>query len=95
MLVLDDSTLDKPHARHIQLVTQHWSGRHRGVVKGINLITLLWTDGDRLYPCDYRLYHKAADGKTKNDHFRDLLAAARGRGFAPGFKPRASSAAPE
>jgi hypothetical protein len=83
VLVLDDSTLDKPHARHIQMVTQHWSGRHRGVVKGINLLTLLWTDGDRLYPTDYRLYHKAADGKTKNDHFRDLLAEAHRRGFAP------------
>src|SRR3954465_3197762 len=32
VLVLDDSTLDKPYARHIDLVTQHWSGKHQGVV---------------------------------------------------------------
>jgi putative transposase len=83
VLVVDDSTLDKPYARHIELVTRHWSGKHHGVVRGINLITLVWTDGDRLYPCDYRVYDKAADGKTKNDHFRDLLAAARDRGFQP------------
>jgi putative transposase len=82
-LVVDDSTLDKPYARHIGLVSRHWSGKHRAVVRGINLITLVWTDGDRLYPCDYRLYDKATDGKTKNDHFRDLLAAAHGRGFRP------------
>ena len=82
-LVVDDSTLDKPYARHIGLVSRHWSGKHHAVVRGINLITLVWTDGDRLYPCDYRLYDKATDGKTKNDHFRDLLAAARGRGFRP------------
>ena len=29
------------------------------------------------------MYRKATDGKTKNDHFADLLDAARGRGLAP------------
>jgi hypothetical protein len=83
VLVVDDSTLDKPRAKHMGLVGHHWSGNHHRVVRGINLITLLWADGDRLYPCDYRLYHKAGDGKTKNDHFADLIAAAHARGFAP------------
>jgi hypothetical protein len=83
ILVLDDSTLDKPYARRIGLVTRHWSGKHKRVVQGINLLTLLWTDGDRLIPVDYRLYDKADDGLTKNDHFRALLAAARARGFRP------------
>src|SRR5881227_2879608 len=32
VLVVDDTTLDKPYARHIQLVTRHWSGKHRAVV---------------------------------------------------------------
>ena len=39
VLVVDDSTLDKHHAKHIELVTRHWSGRHHEVVLGINLIT--------------------------------------------------------
>lgn len=83
VLVIDDSTLDKPRSRHIDLVGWHWSGNHHAVVRGINLITTLWSDGDRFYPCDYRVYHKEGDGKTKNDHFADLLAAAKERGFAP------------
>jgi putative transposase len=83
VLVIDDTTLDKPHARHITLVSRHWSGKHYRVVDGINLITLVWTDGDRLYPTDYRIYHKTVDHKTKNDHFRDLLAQAHTRGFKP------------
>src|SRR4051794_21229594 len=82
VLVLDDSTNDKPYARKIELVTNHWSGKHRKVVRGINLITLLWTDGDRKIPCDYRIYSKA-DGLTKNDHFREMLRTARARGFSP------------
>jgi DDE superfamily endonuclease len=83
VLVVDDSTLDKPYAHQIELVCQHWSGKHRAVVWGINLITLVWADGDRLYPVDYRVYDRARDGQTKNDHCRDLLAAAAGRGFRP------------
>jgi putative transposase len=82
VLVIDDSTLDKPYARHIELVTRHWSGKHHRVVRGINLITLLWTDGDRKVPVDYRLYSKA-DGKSKHDHFWELLLMAKARGFAP------------
>ena len=49
-LILDDTTLDKPHARHMGLVTWHWSGKHQRVVQGINLISLVWTDGEALLP---------------------------------------------
>ena len=52
MLVLDDSTLDKPYARDIALVGRHWSGKHHAVVQGIGRVSLLWTDGDRHNPCD-------------------------------------------
>ena len=83
VLVIDDSTLDKPRAKHIDLVTRHGSGNHRAVVTGINLVTLLWSDGDRLDPTDYRLYHEDTDGKTKNDHFADRLDAAHSRGLRP------------
>jgi len=82
VLVVDDSTLDKPYAKSIELVTRHWSGKHHAVVAGINLVTLLWTDGDRNVPCDYRLYDEA-DGPTENDHFAATVAAAHARGFRP------------
>lgn len=82
-LIIDDSTLDKPYANKMELVTRHWSGKHRAVVDGINLITLLWSDGDRHIPCDYRLYDKEHDGLTKNDHFQTMLHAAHARGFTP------------
>lgn len=70
------------YARSIELVTRHWSGKHRQVVQGINLVTLLWTNGDRAVPCDYRIYDKA-DELSKNDHFATMLTAARDRGFQP------------
>ena len=83
-LIIDDSTLDKRRAKHIGLVTRHWSGKHKKVVRGINLSTLLWSDGDRKIPCDYRLFSKA-DGKTKHDHFFEMLLMAKGRGFSPKY----------
>lgn len=83
ILVLDDSTLDKPFSKKNDLVYRHWSGKHKEVVSGINLITLLWTDGDRAVPCDYRIFDKDTDGKTKNDHFSEMLMEADKRGFSP------------
>lgn len=90
-LVLDDTTLDKPYAKRIELVTSHWSGKHHDVVRGINLVTTLWTDGDKLIPCDFRVYDKPMGeegpfgGKDKNEHFRDMLTTAKERGFDPRF----------
>ncbi len=84
MLLLDDTTLDKPYARKIELVTRHWSGKHRAVVSGINLLSLLWTDGVGALPCDCRVYDKPLpEGKTKNEHFQTMLKTAKARGLAP------------
>jgi putative transposase len=83
ILVLDDSTLDKPFSKHNALVSRHWSGKHQQVVLGINLMTLLWTDSERAIPTDYRIFDKDTDGKTKNDHFQEMLLEAHKRGFEP------------
>jgi len=55
------------------------------VVKGIALLTLLWTDGKAFIPCDFRVYDKPTSGKTKNEHFREVLVEAKGRGFEPEY----------
>ena len=86
MLVLDDTTLDKPYAKKMDLVTRHWSGKHKRVVWGINLQTLVWSgfgEGDRpcVIPCDMRLYE--AGGPTKNEQSREMLAVASERGSRP------------
>lgn len=83
ILVIDDSTMDKPYAREMELVTRHWSGKHHRVVMGINLISLSWTDGDAHCPCDFRIYDKPNDNLTKNDHFQSMLKKAAERGFQP------------
>ncbi|MBA3691992.1 MAG: transposase [Acidobacteria bacterium] len=83
ILVLDDSTLEKPYSPFNALLYRHWSGKQKAVVEGVNLITLLWTDGVRCVPVDYRVFDKDRDGKTKNDHFAEMLVEAYQRGFNP------------
>ena len=91
LLILDDTTLDKPYAKKMNLVTYHWSGKHGRAVKGINLLTLLWSDGAQPskqaahIPCDFRLYDKPFGGQSKNEHFRAMLSKAHERGFAPEY----------
>jgi putative transposase len=84
LLILDDTTLDKPDARQMDLVTRHWSGTPHRVVAGIKLLTLLWTDGTACLPCDCRIYDKPLPtGNTKHEHFRAMLLTAKQRGFTP------------
>jgi hypothetical protein len=83
VLIIDDSTLDKPYASKIALVTRHWSGKHGRVVQGINLISLVFAQRGSCLPCDCRLYNKAQDGLSKNDHFQQMIKTAKERGFDP------------
>ncbi len=84
-LIIDDTVLDKPHSRKISLVKNQYSGKHHRTVNGINLINMLWTNGEKIVPVDYRAYDPGRDGKTKNDHFREMLDFAEKRGFSPDY----------
>jgi putative transposase len=84
-LILDDSVLDKPYSQKMALVKKQYSGKHRGLVSGIDLVTLLWTDGEKMIPTDYRIYDPTRDGKSKNDHGREMLLQAAKRGFTPTY----------
>ena len=85
ILIVDDTTLDKPYAKKMDLVYPQYSGKHHSVVNGINITTLVWTDGCSVIPVDFRIYDMYNDGKTKNNHLRDMLEKAKERGFRPDF----------
>lgn len=84
-LIADDTLLDKPYAKKMDLVYHQWSGKQHRIVNGINVCTLLWTNGSAMIPVDFRIYDIKSDGKTKNDHFQDMLRMAKERGFEPNF----------
>jgi hypothetical protein len=53
------------------------SGTEHDVVAGIGVVNLVHSNGAEsdFYPLDYRIYAPDMDGKTKNDHVRDMLVA--------------------
>lgn len=85
-LILDDSVLDKQRSEYIEPARWQYSGAHHGTVKGIGMVNLLWAGGHNAHiPVDFRIYDPDADGKTKNDHFKEMLSLAEQRGFNPDF----------
>jgi SRSO17 transposase len=76
-LIVDDSVQDKRYSRKIELVKNQYSGAEHGLVNGIGIVNLVHSDGSTFAPIDYRLYAPMEDGKTKNEHFRDMLIAAK------------------
>jgi hypothetical protein len=67
-LTVDDSVLDKPYSElETELITHLYSGKHHRVVRGIGLITLLYTDIKGIsLPVNFRVYDKSS-GKTEPD----------------------------
>lgn len=85
VLSVDDSVLDKLYSnpKHAELIDYYWSDKHHRAVKGINLITLFYTDiNGKCLPVNYRIYNKSLN-KTKNDYFREMLTEVIGWGLVP------------
>ena len=81
----DDTVIDKPYSAPslTKLIGYFWSGKHHRVVKGIQLITLYYTDPEgKSVPVNYRIYDKQ-EGKTKNDYFREMITEVLGWGLKP------------
>ena len=86
-LSCDDMVIDKPYRnpKLTELVSYFWSGKHKKAVKGINLITLYYTDDNGVQvPVNYRVYDKN-DNKSKNDYMQDMIREVINWGLFPKF----------
>ncbi len=84
-LSADDTVIDKPHSdpKLTELIAYIYSGRHHRTVKGIQLITLYYTDlSGKSVPVNYRIYDKQ-DGQTKNDYLREMITEVLEWGLKP------------
>ncbi|BCM88985.1 hypothetical protein IAD21_00827 [Abditibacteriota bacterium] len=77
-LIFDDSVQDKRYSSKIELVKLQYSGAEGGLVRGIGVLNLLHSSGQdgEFCPLDYRIYAPECDGKSKNEHFREMLIRA-------------------
>ncbi len=85
ILSVDDTVIEKLYSdpSSTELVSYFWSGKYHQTIKGINLITLYYSDiyGNSV-PVNYRIYDKK-EGKTKNDYFREMLSEVLNWGLTP------------
>lgn len=87
ILSVDDSVIDKPYSdpSKAAFIDLFWSGKHKRVVKGINLVSLFYTDIHGVsVPVNYRICDKSS-GKTKNDYFREMLVEVMSWGLCPSW----------
>lgn len=85
MLGVDDSVIDKPYSDPAKAayIDWFWSGKHKRVVKGINLITLFYTDIHGVtVPVNFRIVDKKSK-KTKNTYFIEMLEEVISWGLQP------------
>lgn len=85
LLICDDTVINKQYSKKIDLVNYQYSGTEHKIIPGIGLINLVWhsLESNQTIPIDYRIYNKNTDGKTKNNHFCEMLSLAKSRGIKP------------
>lgn len=78
-LLVDDSVQNKQYSSKIEMVRLQYSGAEHGLVRGIGVVNLVHSSGKdgAFYPIDYRIYDPDGDGKTKHEHFREMLVRAK------------------
>jgi len=89
----DDTVIENPYSdpNLTEFIGYFWSENQHRPVKGINLITLYYTESNgKSVPVNYRLYNKQ-EGKTKNDYFRKTIAEVLVWGLQPEMVTRDSS----
>jgi len=84
ILAFDDVVIDKSRSGKTELVNWQYAGSAHDVIKGIGVVNALWqVSKDDYIPMDYRIWNPPEDGKTKNEHFRDMLSSVKERGLEP------------
>ena len=71
----DDTVIEKLYSNldKAELIGYYWSGKHQKPIKGINLISLYYTDINGVsVPVNYRIYNRS-EVKTKNDYLREMI----------------------
>jgi hypothetical protein len=75
ILSVDDTVVDKLYTdlKTAELISYSWSGKYHKSIKGINLITLYYSEvyGTSV-PINYRIYDKK-EGNRKKDYFQEML----------------------
>jgi hypothetical protein len=75
-LLIDDTVIAKPYSKELDLLSWIFSPSDRQYLYGINVVFVLWTDGNTRFPIGFRIWYKKGT-KTKIDLAMELLKDAK------------------
>jgi Transposase DDE domain len=75
-LIIDYTMLAKPYSKELDLLSRIFSPSDRRYLYGINIVFVIWTDGQTRFPIGFRIWKKN-DKKTKIDLAMELLKDAK------------------
>lgn len=75
-LIIDDTVIAKPYSKELKLLSWIFSPSDRQYLYGINVVFVIWTDGNTRFPIGFRIWNKN-DKKTKIDLAMELLKEAK------------------
>ncbi len=75
-LIIDDTILEKPFSKELDILSWVYSHSDRKSLLGLNLVFVIWTDGNTRFPIGFRLWNKA-DKKSRIDLAMELLKDAK------------------
>src|ERR687895_1744469 len=76
-LIVDDTVVEKPHAKRLNEAGWVWSSKRNKAVYGVSVVLLVWTDGQLRIPIGFRVWKKG--GPSKFELALELLSYARNR----------------
>ena len=75
-LIIDDTVIAKPYSKELDSLSWIFSPSDRQYLYGINVVFVIWTDGNTRFPIGFRIWNKH-DKKTKIDLAMELLNEAK------------------
>lgn len=75
-LIIDDTVIAKPYSKELDMLSWVFSPSDRQYLYGINVVFVIWTDGQTRFPIGFRVWNKN-DKKTKIDLAMELLNDAK------------------
>jgi len=75
-LIIDDTVVAKPFSKELDILSWLWSSSDKRYLYGLNLVFVIWTDGNTRFPISFRLWNKD-DKKTRIDLAMEMLKDAK------------------
>lgn len=79
-LIIDDTVIAKPFSKELEILSWLWSSSDQRYLYGINVVFVIWTDGNTRFPIGFRLWNKEEKKtKTRLDLAMEILKDAKKR----------------